>query len=345
LLNGAIVGFGEVAQHGHWPAYASSDRLTIVAVVDRSESRRAAAAALSPHVTAYASLDDLAASRQPIDFLDVCTPPALHADPIAVAIRQRWHVVCEKPFLLDRELLPRVRAEASSAGIAIVPVHNWKFAPIVRDATARLRRGEIGRLHTVEIDTERLRDFKGADPSRPNWRRDREIAGGGILMDHGWHAVYLALEWFGGRRPLEVDATCRRSSIDAVEDEADMRLRFADGEASIRLTWNGRVRRNTMRLIGNGGVVAIADDRLIVESEGRAAEVSYQPALSAGSHHADWFAAFLSTLSGYFGDPVTSLAPFDEAAICLDVIQAGYRSAAASASAAGWPTTGTTTQR
>ncbi len=327
MLNGAIVGFGEVARHGHWPAYAASDAFTIVAVVDRSESRRTLAKSLSPDVRVYPSIDALIAGDGRVDFLDICTPPALHADPIRTALDRGWHVVCEKPFVLDPKVLAILRERAVSTGLAVVPVHNWKFAPIVRDATLRLRRGDIGRLTSVEIETERLTDFTGADPTRPNWRRDPAIAGGGILMDHGWHAVYLTLAWFGVR-PSAVECTCHRPAFAAVEDEAELRLAFPRGAASIRLTWNGSVRRNTMRLEGDEGVITIADDRLLVARGSSTEETVFQPALSAGSHHEDWFGAFLPSLAGCFNAPRSSLELFDEAAACLDIIRAGYESAA-----------------
>ena len=204
-----------------------------------------------------------------------------------------------------------------------MPVHNWKFAPIVRDATERVRRGVIGQIERVKIEVERLRDFTGADPSRPNWRRDRSIAGGGILMDHGWHAVYLALQWFGSL-PRGVNASFERPAPGAVEDEAEVRLEFERGEAAIVLTWNGKRRRNAMRLDGEKGSIAIADDRLIVRTSDGEEEVTYSAALSADSHHADWFAAFIPQLASYFESPQTSRTAFEEAAACLEVVHKAY---------------------
>ena len=324
-MKGAIVGFGEVARHGHWPAYAASDRLHIVAVVDRAAARRDAAARLAPALRTYATLDALAAAEA-IDFIDICTPPAFHGAPMRAALERGWHVVCEKPFLLDAAELTRVRSVAEARGLAVVPVHNWAFAPIVREATARLRRDSIGRLQRVEIETERMRDFRGTESARANWRRDPAIAGGGILMDHGWHAMYLALQWFASR-PIGLAATFHRPQPGSVEDEADVRLKFDAGEASIRLSWTGAARRNVIRLVGDRGSMTVDDDRLIVQSQAGGETVTYPEALSSGSHHADWFAAFIPQLAEYFSRPQTSFAAFDEAAACLDLIQRAYDSA------------------
>ena len=151
MLRGAIVGFGEVACNGHWPAYESNPEVRIAAVVDRTMSRRDLASRLSPGLATFATFDDLAASMS-VDFVDVCTPPSLHPEPMLAAIARGWHVLCEKPFILDPAVLTAVRERAASAGVAVVPVHNWKYAPIVRRATSALRAGAIGTLRRVEIE-------------------------------------------------------------------------------------------------------------------------------------------------------------------------------------------------
>src|SRR5260370_11095749 len=95
-------------------------------------------------------------------------PPALTRQPILEAIARGWHVLCEKPLLLDPEVFDIVRTRASDAGVAVMPVHNWKYAPIVRRATAALRAGAIGSLRRVEIETLRPRHAPRPDPPPPN---------------------------------------------------------------------------------------------------------------------------------------------------------------------------------
>src|SRR5689334_16715766 len=98
-LRVAIVGFGQVAEHGHLPAYASSPDFSVVTVVERTAARRAVISALHPTVRVVASLEEVATDD--VDLVDVCTPPALHAPPVLSALERGWHVVCEKPFLVD----------------------------------------------------------------------------------------------------------------------------------------------------------------------------------------------------------------------------------------------------
>jgi predicted dehydrogenase len=319
VLRGAIIGFGEVARHGHAPGYAASSEAKIVAVVDPTEERRRVAGECLPGVPVFPTIEKLAESTE-IDFVDICTPPAFHGDPMLDALGRGWNVLCEKPLVLDPVELEKVRALALENGRAVVPVHNWKYAPIIRQATALLRSGAIGPLHRVEIETLRIHDCAAADPNHPNWRLDPAMAGGGVLMDHGWHAVYLARHWFG-EDPSEVEtASLHRPDPDAVENEATLILEFPSGHAEIFLTWQAKARRNMMRLIGEYGEIAIDDDRLQVRGE----TLQFDSALSAGSHHADWFEVMLPDVLAAFRSPETAWESLDEAALCLSVLRRAY---------------------
>jgi len=321
VLRGAIIGFGEVARNGHWPAYADSREAKIVAVVDREEERRNAARESLPGVATFATIEELAGGAE-IDFVDICTPPALHSGPMLDALARGWNVVCEKPLLLDLVELEKARSLARECGRAVVPIHNWKYAPIIRRATEMLRSGAIGQLRGVEIETLRIQDCAAADPDHPNWRRDPAIAGGGVVMDHGWHAIYLARHWFG-EEPSEIRASLHRPTPKGVEDEATLTLVFPSGHAKLFLTWRANVRQNTMRLIGEHGEIAIDDDTLNAGGE----SIRFESALSAGSHHADWFAAMLPDVIESFHRPEAALGSFDEAALCLSVIRRAYQMA------------------
>ena len=319
MLRGAIIGFGEVARNGHCPAYAKSREAKIVAVVDRTQECRRIARETLPGVAIFSTLEELTAGPE-LDFVDICTPPAFHGDPMLEALARGWNVLCEKPLLLDPVELEKVRGLAQERRRAVVPVHNWKYAPIVRQATASLRSGAIGSLRRLEIETLRIEDCAAADPNHPNWRRDPAISGGGVLMDHGWHAIYLARHWFG-EDPIEVEATMARSTPTAVENETRLTLAFPSGRAEIFLTWKAEVRRNTVRLMGERGEIAIDDDRLTAGGE----TIQFEDALSAGSHHADWFAAMLPDVMASFRSPETARESFEEAALCLSVIRRAYK--------------------
>ncbi|MEY2585751.1 MAG: hypothetical protein QOD80_1777 [Verrucomicrobiota bacterium] len=75
-----------------------------------------------------------------------------------------------------------------------------------------------------------------------------------------------------------------------------------------------------MRLKGDAGEMAINDDTLVIGRE----EIRFESALSAGSHHADWFAAMLPDVAASFRSAEKARAAFDEAGLCLSVIRRAY---------------------
>ena len=152
------------------------------------------------------------------------------------------------------------------------------------------------------------------------------MSGGGILMDHGWHSLYLAYNWFE-ENPVEVQSRLHRPEPDAAEDEVTLKIRFPSGEATIFLTWNAGLRRNRMRLVGECGEIVIDDDILKVGGE----SIRFDPALSSGSYHDDWFAAMLPDIVAAIRSPETAMPTLSEAAFCLQVIQRAYQRNCASA--------------
>src|SRR5882724_5600105 len=119
VLRGAIIGFGAVAQNGHLPAYLKSREAKIVAVVERTEERRKAAQESLPGIATFATSAELAAGAE-IEFVDICTPPALHGEPMLDALARGWNVLCEKPLLLDLVELEKTRTMARESERAVV---------------------------------------------------------------------------------------------------------------------------------------------------------------------------------------------------------------------------------
>ncbi len=74
-------------------------------------------------------------------------------------------------------------------------VHNWKFAPIFQQAFTMIREGRIGPVWHVEIFTLRNNVCVGTEDGAQSedWRKNASVAGGGILVDHGWHSFYLLM--------------------------------------------------------------------------------------------------------------------------------------------------------
>jgi predicted dehydrogenase len=328
-LRGAIVGFGNVAVEGHLPAWRQDRRFTIVAVCDSNEARLALAAELLPEARRYPTLAALLHTEK-LDFVDVATPPASHTAIILETLARRVHVLCEKPLTVHTDECGRIRSAASAAHATVFTTHNWKYAPIFRTAKRTLRRGDIGRVSHLTLET--IRTTPPTDVGDTGaWRLDPALAGGGILVDHGWHAFYLA-RYLLDADPVAISVeTSQRKFITAgVEDTARCRVEFPQATAEIFLTWAGEERRNAGVVHGEHGTLTLADRTLIAAVHDRPpVETAFAQPLSAGSYHPDWFAAMLDDFRDELQDPKLRGANFREAEACCRLIEVGYRSSAA----------------
>ena len=328
-LRGAIVGFGNVAVEGHLPAWTADRYLQLIAVCDADPARLAKAAELLPNAHAYATLDDML-EHERLDLVDVATPPVTHTEIVLELIAKRVNVLCEKPLALRMDDCNRIRTAASAAHVLVFTAHNWKYAPIIRTARRILRRGDIGTISRLEIETLRTTP-PGAADGGATWRLDPALAGGGILVDHGWHAFYLALSMLDAE-PVAVSARTeqRKFTSAAVEDTATCSIEFPHAVAEISLTWAADARRNRLSITADHGRMEIADRTLTVSVQDREpVETGFAQALSAGSYHPDWFATMLDDLREELYEPHGRGANFREAETCCRLLELGYRSSTA----------------
>lgn len=265
-----------------------------------------------------------------LDFVDVATPPATHAAIVLAVLAKRVHVLCEKPLTTRWEEYRTIKAAAHAADAIVFTVHNWKYAPIFRTAKRTLRRGDIGAVSHVRLETIRTTPPGDAADSG-TWRLDPAQAGGGILVDHGWHAFYLVRHLIDADPVAITAVTSQRKFVTAgVEDTAECTIEFPNARAEIVLTWAGEGRRNGGAITGTRGSLTIADRTLITTIGDRApVETHFAEPLSGGSYHPDWFGAMLDDFHAEVHDPKVRGENALEAESCCRLLEWGYRSSAA----------------
>ena len=331
MLRGAIVGVGNIAVHGHLPGWQRRPDVEIVAATDTRPAQRTAVASRLPGARWYDTVEALFAGAA-LDFVDICTPPSSHAPLIRQALERGLHVLCEKPLVGSLDDLDALRRLAAPGGRVLHTVHNWHHAPIVRRTAELVGGGAIGRVTRVVWETLRTRPAATSEERNGNWRVDPDVAGGGVLTDHGWHVFYVVSRWIGqAPRAVSARLETRRHTAFSVEDTATVRLAFEHATAEILLTWAADERRNWAEVTGTEGVIELQDGTLVLRTNARGAERRWAcpPALSDGSHHPDWCDA----VADEFLAEVTGAAPrgrnLAEASLCVALEQGARASSLA----------------
>ncbi len=289
-LRGAISGFGEVAANAHLVGWRGCGRVSIGAVHDPIADRRHQAIRLIRNARVYDDLELMLDGERP-DFVDIASPPALHADAARMALEAGAHVLVEKPLCLSLDEFDELSGLARERGRILMCVHNWKYAPAYALAHSLIAEGRIGAVSSILMDRLRTRPA-GADGAGGRWRLSA-ASGGGILIDHGWHVLYL-MQWLMGEPPMAVSGriVCDERGVDEV---AEMELRFGSGRtARANLSWRAAARRTSAVITGERGALEIENDRIIlIDGCGNRSAMPVSD-IPDDSYHSSWFSGIAS---------------------------------------------------
>lgn len=332
-----LVGYGWIAEHGHAPWYRDAADVQVVAVADVCAARRAAAERDFPGVRVYADAAHLLASEaDALDLVDIATPPSEHAAVATLCLAHGLHVLCEKPLATSVAAAQAMVRAAEHHQRALYPCHTYKHAPVIRTVNRWLAEGRIGRVHQVSLQTLRNTHARGTAAWRPDWRRERRWAGGGIAMDHGSHTFYLALDWLGGEPQTVTAKLSTRDGLDT-EDTCHCALTTPNGLAVAHLTWTAGVRRVAYTLHGEHGAISVRDDDaelsvlgpLRPDGNGAATcqiERLAVPSAWTDASHASWFGALFSQFVRAIERREWAGSELQQALTCVRIIETAYAS-------------------
>ncbi len=324
-LRGAIIGFGNAAIHTHLPAWQKNRHFGINDIFEPSPVQAQWARDILPEARIYSEMGPLLASHD-LDFVDICSPPCFHADLLLAACRAGLHVICEKPLVTFLESLLPIQQAAKAFQRVIFTVNNWKYAPLWIKAAELIREEKIGTVRSISLTVLRPPNSGGGVS---NWRKCPEISGGGILLDHGWHHLYLILSLLQ-EPPRFISARmegppAKGSSF--LDETTDLVMRFSAAEARLRLTWHASCRRNYGTITGEKGSLFIEDDQLLLCLKGLpSTSYNFTEALSASSHHWEWMESVIEDFRQEVLDVNLRGVNLSEAKWCAHLTHLAYQS-------------------
>lgn len=213
----AIVGYGKMGK-----IRASSIRergdVELVAVCDTDKSMCSEDVAL---VTDYEEL----LAYQP-DAVFVCTVNKFLPKIVCFFLSHKVHVFCEKPPGRCKEDVEQMlEAEAQNPAMKLKFGFNHRYHQAVLDAKAIVDKGRLGKVLWVRG----VYGKGGGSRYDRNWRNNRDLAGGGILIDQGIHMVDLFRLFCGEFNDIK-SFIGQSYWPGAVEDNAFVLLRNDEGQ-------------------------------------------------------------------------------------------------------------------
>jgi predicted dehydrogenase len=296
------VGFGNAARFGHLPWYAATQNVSLAAIIEPSPHGRRIATAAVPTAAVFDSVDAMFGALN-VDFIDVASPPATHAQAVAAGVAAGAHVFCEKPFVMSRAELEPLAGAAAHKLVVVEPCHNWLHGPAIRNALSHVNSGELGPPSRVAFSALRSRPAPGADYGAPDWR-DTDGSNGGILADLGYHGMYLAMRVFGvPPQSVDVSDVVYGAGRSPTPLAANCRLDFGVlGVSDLKLSWLASARKTEFLVRCERGSVSVMNDCLSIESGDR---VLFKQSFGGAedSWHAAWIGRSLDQFIAAIGAP------------------------------------------
>jgi predicted dehydrogenase len=229
-----IIGTG-FARRVQIPAFLTCENVKIVSVSSGS-LENAEATAKEFGIENFTDEWRETVSRDDVDLVCITTPPNLHREMVLTAIEHGKHILCEKPMAMNVAEAEEMTGTARSSSVLALIDHELRFQPGRQLAWKMLRDGAIGKIRHAKYN---FRAPHRGDPKLPwNWWSDVE-AGGGALGAINSHVID-SFNWFLGSEiesafcQLQTHVKQRPfgggSREVTTDDEANMLMRFADGE-------------------------------------------------------------------------------------------------------------------
>ncbi|HOW85339.1 MAG TPA: Gfo/Idh/MocA family oxidoreductase [Candidatus Aminicenantes bacterium] len=196
-----LVGTGYIGQV-HLEMLRRLGGVEVVAVADPNEELAKAAAERFAVGKVYAGADELVADPA-VEVVHDCAPNNVHFDVNAKAIQAGKEVLSEKPLALDARESGRLLDLAEKHGTLTAIDFCYRYYPVVQEAAARARRGDLGEVRAFVGHF--LQDWLFFETDY-TWRLDPRVAGqANVIADLGSHWFDL-VQFVTGQKIVEVMA-------------------------------------------------------------------------------------------------------------------------------------------
>lgn len=157
-----------------------------------------------------------------IDAVYVITPNALHRDQVIRVAKAGKHAICEKPMALNAKEGQQMIDACKKANVKLLVGYRMHFEPKTLEVIRMRKDGELGKIMFFDG----LSGFVIGDPTQ--WRLNKQLAGGGSMMDIGIYSINGA-RYMVGEEPIWVTAQETKTNKEKFKEGVDETIQFQLG--------------------------------------------------------------------------------------------------------------------
>lgn len=339
-LRYGLIGAGNNAVKKHLSAYAELENVEIVAISDINvENAEKVAEKFNVSKEKVYKDYQVMINEENLDIVSVTTPNSLHADITIYALEHGVNVHCEKPLAINAAEAQRIVDAKNKSGKLVMVGLNNRFTNASVYLKKLIDTGYFGDIYKINTGWVRRIGI----PGRGTWFTNKDVAGGGVLIDLGAHFLDLALYFMGMPEPKYVTGatyenfthtTTRNRNgykgnpdgIFNVEDSATGFLGLENGSSvHFEFSWASNIEeeRIFIEILGTKGGASIVNGKLKIQSELLDTCIDVIPVLNDNVKLASEFENFTNAILGE-GE---LLAPAEDGLYLMNIIDKFYEAA------------------
>ena len=221
-LKVGIVGCGLIAKLSHIPAIRRIPEIDLTFVVDAKLewAKETAQRFIVPNYSSNYS--DLFGK---IDLAIVAVPNSLHAEITCALLENGIHVLCEKPMETTVEKCQKMIDSQKKSKKLLMIGHSRRFVSNVVLLKEFIRENYFGEIKDFRFV---IGHKHTSWPSQSKFFFNRELAGGGALIDKGIHLIDLLI-WFSGKEGKVTGIQAEDILKTGTEDYAKVTVELKNG--------------------------------------------------------------------------------------------------------------------
>ena len=157
-----------------------------------------------------------------IDAVYVITPNALHRNQVIRVAKAGKHAICEKPMSINATDGQEMIDACKKANVQLLVGYRMHFEPKTLEILRMRKEGELGKI----LFFQGWCGFTIGDPNQ--WRLNRQLSGGGSMMDIGIYAINGA-RYMIGEEPAWVTAIETKNNKEKFKEGIDETIQFQFG--------------------------------------------------------------------------------------------------------------------
>ncbi|MGK7396546.1 MAG: Gfo/Idh/MocA family protein [Candidatus Cyclobacteriaceae bacterium M3_2C_046] len=157
-----------------------------------------------------------------IDAIYVITPNGLHYEHVLGVAQAGKHAICEKPMANTASQGQEMVDACKAAGVKLLIGYRMHFEPKTLEIIRMRKDGDFGKIMFFQG----LTGFRIGSPDQ--WRFDKELAGGGAMMDIGIYSINGA-RYMIGEEPVWVTAQENTTEPEKFKNGIDETIQFQLG--------------------------------------------------------------------------------------------------------------------